>query len=99
MDLPSIEDIFDGKEPKMPENTDALYALTSSMLAYAREHKTEMNRIANSIRYAERMPPDFSTVLMKDYMYIEEEYEKKLMIIPEFMKWLDDKGSLMNGSV
>ena len=98
-DLPHIEDIFDGKEPKMPDNTDALYALTSSMIAYAREHKTEMNRIANSIRYSERMPPDFSTVLLKDYMYIEEGYEKKLMNIPEFMKWLDSKGSLMNGSV
>lgn len=98
-DLPRIEDIFDGKNPKMPENTDALYALVSSMIAYARDHKTEMTRIANSIRYSDRMPPDFSTVLMKDYMYIEEGYEKKFLIIPEFMKWLESKGSLMNGSV
>lgn len=98
-DLPRIEDIFDGKNPKMPENTDALYALTSSMIIYAREHKTEMARIANSIRYCNSMPPDFSTLLMKDYMYIEEGYEKKLIMIPEFMKWLDGKGSLMNGSV
>ncbi len=98
-DLPDIEDIFDGKDPVLPGNTDAMYALTASMVAYAREHKEQMDRIANSIRYGSRMPPDFSAVLMKDYMYIEEDYEKKLVRIPEFMKWLERNGSLMNGSV
>ena len=83
----------------MPKNTDSMYALTSSMVCYAREHKDEMNRIANSIRYAEKMPPDFSVVLLKDYMYIEKDYKQKLMVIPEFCKWLNTKGSLMNGSV
>ncbi len=98
-DLPKIEDIFDGKEVPVPKSTDTLYALISSMLAYAREHKSEMDRIMNSIRYAFKMPPDFSTVLMKDYMYIEEGYDKKLVAIPEFMKWLETRGSLLNGSV
>ena len=97
--LPSIEDIFDGKESKVPTNTDAMYALTSSMTAYAREHKTEMDRIANSIRYAQKLPPDFSAVLLKDYLYIEKDYKKLLLGIPEFSKWLAEKGSLMNGSV
>lgn len=98
-DLPAVEDIFDGKMPALPTNTDAMYALTASMTAYARSHKDEMIRIANSIRYAEKMPPDFSTVLMKDYMYIDKHYKEKLMTIPEFSKWLGAKGRLMNGSV
>ena len=97
--LPSIEDIFDGKMPTVPTNTDAMYALTASMTAYARSHRDEMKRIANSIRYADKMPPDFGTVLMKDYMYIEKGYKERLMLIPEFTKWLQRKGSLMNGSV
>lgn len=97
--LPSIEDIFDGKMPKMPQNTDAMYALASSMTAYAREHKNEMHRITNSIVYADHMPPDFSAVLLKDYMYIEKDYKEKLIKIPEFAKWLSTKGSLLNGSV
>ena len=97
--LPDIEDIFDGKNPPLPKNTDAMYALTASMVAYARKHKEDMNRIANSIRYGNLMPPDFATVLMKDYMYIEKDYKNKLMSVPEFMKWLQTKGSLMNGSV
>ena len=98
-DLPSIEDIFDGKMPKMPQNTDAMYALTASMTCYARAHKDNIGRIANSIRYADKMPPDFSAVLLKDYMYIEKDFKQTLMTIPEFSKWLQTKGSLMNGSV
>ncbi|MBR0414639.1 MAG: AAA family ATPase [Clostridia bacterium] len=98
-DLPAMEDIFDGVETKMPTNTDAMYALISSMTYYAREHKDDMRRIANSIRYAFRMPPDFSTVLLKDYQYIEEGYKQKLMSLPEFVKWNQQVGSLMNGSV
>ncbi len=98
-ELPDMEDIFDGKMPNMPKNTDSMYALISSMVCYAREHKNEMNRIANSIRYADKMPPDFSVVLLKDYMYIEKDYKQKLMAIPEFCIWLNSKGRLMNGSV
>lgn len=97
--LPDIEDIFDGKMPVLPKNTDAMYALISSMTAYAREHKKEMSRIANSIAYADRMPPDFSTVLMKDYMYIEKDFKEKLLAVPEFSRWLQTKGKLLNGSV
>ena len=98
-ELPDIKDIFDGKMPPLPSNTDAMYALTSSMVAYAREHKTEMHRIANSISYANKMPPDFSAVLLKDYMYIEKNYKEKLMSIPEFAIWLRSKGRLINGTV
>ena len=98
-ELPDVEDIFMGKMPALPRNTDALYALTSSMICYARAHKNELDLIANSIVYANRMPPDFSTVLLKDYMYLEKDYKNKLLNIPEFAKWLQTKGRLLNGSV
>lgn len=97
--LPSMEDIFDGKQPKLPSSTDAMYALTASMTAYARENKDDLPRIANSIAYANRMPPDFGTVLMKDYMYLDKDYKMVLMGIPAFASWLHTKGRLMNGSV
>lgn len=98
-ELPEIEDIFDGKQPVIPTNTDALYALCASMVAYASDHREETERIANSIRYADRMPPDFSAVLLKDYMNIEPEYKTKLLNIPEFHSWLSKKGRLINGTV
>lgn len=97
-DLPSVEDIFNGKQPHMPTGTDALYALCSTMTAYARAHKDDLRRITNSITYADRMPPDFSTVLLRDYMYIERDYKLKLMQIPQFSRWLSTKGSLLNGN-
>lgn len=97
--LPSVEEIFDGKMPPLPSASDALYALTASMTAYAREHKDDMARIANSIRYAQKMPPDFSAVLMKDYMNIDKNYMQQLMSVPEFSRWLQTKGSVLNGSV
>ena len=95
--LPDIKDIFQGKNPPLPNNTDAMYALVSAMTEYARKHKNDMSLIANSIRYADKMPPDFSTVLMKDYMYLDKDYKIKLMAIPEFSKWLNTKGRLLNG--
>jgi hypothetical protein len=97
--LPSVKDIFERKRPPLPKSSDAMYALISSMVAYAREHKDDMRLIANSIEYADRMPPDFSTVLMKDYLYIEKGYRERLMRVPEFAKWLRTKGRLMNGIV
>ncbi len=96
--LPTMEDIFDGRMPQLPRSTDALYALISSMTAYAGAHKDEMDRIANSIRYAEQMPADFGAVLMKDYMHLDEDYKSRLMLMPEFRRWFQSKGALMNGA-
>lgn len=98
-ELPRMEDIFDGKMPLIPTGADALYALASAMTAYAREHKDELNRIANSIVYAERFPPDFSAMLLKDYLYIEKGYKERLMKVPAFSRWLSSKGRLLNGIV
>jgi len=98
-ELPSIEEIFDGKLPKLPKNTDAMYALTASMTVYARKHRDELDRIANSIRYADQMPPDFGAVLIKNYIYIDKDFKERLLLLPEFARWLQKKGSLINGSV
>lgn len=97
--LPELKDIFDGKQPALPKGTDAMYALCAAMTAYAREHKNELPRIANSITYADYMPPDFSAMLLKDYMYIEQGYREKLLGIPAFARWLSTKGRLLNGTV
>ncbi len=97
--LPNIKDIFDGKMPPVPTSPDVLYALTSAMVSYAREHKNNINKIANSICYADKLPPDYSAMLLKDYLYIEKDYKEKLLKIPEFSKWLSSKGRLLNGTV
>jgi len=95
--LPDIEGIFMGTERKVPKGTDALYALVSSMAKYAADHRDDMEAIAKSITYAEQLPPDFSVVLMQDYMHIEEDYQRRLMLLPEFVQWMRTKGALLNG--
>lgn len=97
--LPKIKDIFEGKESRVPKRPDELYALASAMTAYASAHRNELALIRNSIVYANKMPPDFSVVLMKDYLSIEKDYVKKLLKIPEFSRWMQTKGSLLNGMV
>ena len=95
-DLPDIKSIFQGKSPDLPKKTDALYALTASMFEYAKAHRDDLSLIENSIIYADRMPPDFSVILMKDYMYMEKDYRQKLMRIPAFTRWLNAKGRFLN---
>jgi hypothetical protein len=95
--LPDIEGIFNGTEHSVPKGIDALYALVSSMSKYASEHRDDLNAIANSIAYAEQLPPDFSVVLMQDYMCLEEDYKDKLMMLPGFVKWVRSRGALLNG--
>ena len=97
--LPKIEDIFAGKPAAVPEKPDALYALISSMTHYASKHRRELAAIENSIVYASRLPPDFTAALLKDYMYMEEDYRKKLLGMPAFSKWISQKGHLLNGTV
>lgn len=94
--LPDIPSIFAGKEPAPPKSPDALYALISAMTAYARKHTSDSRAIANSVRYAFRLPPDFASIMLKDYMYLEPGFREKLMREPEFAKWVGKYGGLFN---
>jgi len=95
--LPDVEGIFAGTEHRVPKGTDVLYALVSSMAKYASMHRDDMDAIARSIRYAEKLPADFSVVLMQDYLNLEKDYQQKLMMVPDFVKWMRNKGALLNG--
>lgn len=98
-ELPTMEDIFAGQASKVPKRPDGLYALVSSIAAYAGAHREDLNGIRNAIVYANQLPPDFAVVLMKDLMAIDKDYTKKLLSIPEFERWMATKGSLLNGII
>ena len=38
---PDMEEVFDGRETKLPERSDVVYAVVSSMVAYAKDHRYE----------------------------------------------------------
>lgn len=84
--IPAIRDIFEGAKCKLPKKPDVLYALVSSMSSYASVHRNDMLALGHSLAYASNFPPEFSTLLLHDYLAIEPEMRKKLVQLPEFDK-------------
>lgn len=97
--LPNIEDIFNGKCDTVPKSTDCLFALSTSMVAYVREHQEDIKGIINSIKYAELLPVEYSVLTLKDYLYIDEKLKIKLLKTPEYARWLNQKGAIVNAVV
>lgn len=97
--LPAAEDIFAGKNPPRPSEPDALFALISVMLAYAREHSDDTVMIGNAIDYSEKLPPDFSVSFMKELINMEENYRNFVIALPAYRRWMDRKGRYFNGIV
>ena len=94
--LPDIESIFKGTCKTVPKGTDSLYALSSSMVAYVREHKKDMKAIINSINYCQKLPVEYSVLTLKDYLYIDDELKIRLLKTPEYARWLNEKGAIIN---
>ena len=97
--LPSMEDIFNGIVREIPKTADALYAVVYSMASYAKDHKDDLDKIGNSLKYAEAMPADYIAILLKNYESMEENYKMTLMSIPEYTNLLSKRGVARNGSV
>lgn len=95
--LPEVEDIFAGKRPQRPSEPDALFALVSVMLAYAREHSNDTQMIGNAIDYSEKLPPDFSVSFMKELINMEKDYRSFIIGLPAYRRWMDRKGRYFNG--
>ena len=98
-DLPDMEDVFSGKATAVPHKTDAMYALVSSMTAYAYEHKNDMIAIGNSLSYAKRLPADFAELLIHNYRDFDKDYESFLYCIPEYTEYAAKRGRVRNGNV
>ena len=94
--LPEIGDVFAGRATKVPRKADALYALVSAMTARARTVKDDLDAIERSIRYEEKLPADFSALLMKDYLNLAPGYRGQLMRMPAFIQWVDGKGAVLD---
>lgn len=96
MDIPPMKDIFSGKCPKRPKKPDALYALVSAMASYASLNRDNFSALNNSISYAMDLPPEFSTLLIHDYLGFEQGFRQKLMEkCPALSQWLQRNGDLL----
>ncbi len=97
--LPKVEDIFLGKNIDVPKNVSEIFAICSMMVRYVKNNKYDLYGIANSIKYASKFPKDFSILLIEEYMSIDKEYNKKLLMLPEFSRWLNSNANALNGQV
>lgn len=86
--LPSLEEIFAGISPRLPKNSDCLYALTAAMGEYVQTKEVTQEELAHSVRYALQMPPDFTAVLFQHYLQGKESVRSDCMAIPEFARWV-----------
>ncbi len=97
--LPDIKSVFGGTATEIPKKTDAMYALVSSMTAYASEHRSDPVAIGNSITYAKRLPADFTALLIQNYKNFGKEYESFLRSLPEYTDYASRRGAMRNGYV
>ena len=97
--MPDVKQIFAGTEHKVPKGSDAIYTLVNLMKEYATECMNDMSQIRNSIIYANKLPTDYSVMLMKEYLGMDGDFRMRLMQIPEFSKWIEKNGSLLNGFI
>lgn len=94
--LPDVEAIFAGKSVPVPREADLLYATVSALAAHARKHIDDQQGIAHSLAYAVKLPPDFATVLFRDYMALSPELKNSLITMPDFSAWLAKNGRYFN---
>lgn len=99
LQLPKVEDIFQGKAVSVPRKISEIFALSAMMVKRVKENKSDYLGIANSIKYACRFPTDFGILLLEEYLSIDETYKKKLLMIPEFSRWLNANAGILNGQV
>lgn len=97
-DLPDIEGIFEGTEREIPKTSDSMYAVVNSMCSYAKDHRYETEKIANSLIYIEKFPADYIAILLENYSNIEENYARDVLVqIPEYNRLVSKKGTMRNG--
>ena len=96
-EIPSMQEIFSGRSAAVPQNTDAMYAVVSSMITFAREHKDDEVMIGNSICYARRLPADFGAMLLQSYEQFSPDYRSFLRRVPEYRDFASRMGVMRNG--
>ena len=86
---------FDLQLPKFEDKCAILRAKAELMGAEIEPEAIEY--IAENVNTNIRdLEGEFSTILLKDYLYIEKDYQKRLLRIPAFSKWLSSKGRLLD---
>lgn len=94
--MPDIVRIFQGYEVRNPSTSDEMYDLIKTMLDYVKEKENgkgiSAEELENAVRYAQRFPPDYLTMLYVE-LYKMETVKSKLMMMPEYFEWMKHRGT------
>ena len=87
--LPDTERIVRGEEPCLPEMSDVLHAVISSLTVYVARHTKEITvqELNNICNYAKNFPADFMMLFFNDLKAMEN-IKMRLMKVPAYMDWL-----------
>ncbi len=89
LEMPSVEDIMDGRCKEYPKKHDVMYALISALVSTVRESADSISviRLDNIFRYIMKLPSDFVTSYASDILEIEG-ISEKLMKCYDFQQWI-----------
>jgi hypothetical protein len=82
--------VFEGKEVGIPNRPEILFALSSNIAAYAREHYSK-EEIKNAVGYVSKLPTEFKNRIFTDFLKVKEAH-KVLAGIYEFDDWFMRSG-------
>lgn len=95
-DLPSVEEILQGRCRTYPRDHEVLYALVASLTVAIRNRGEQVDEaeLENACRYARRFPEDFVTSFFMDLRAMEK-LHRKLMNCPSMKEWVAKKGQFL----
>lgn len=86
-ELPDIDEILEGKVKRVPNKADVLYALVSALVT-----KLKIVQVDNFINYALNLPPEFSTLAIRDAAKKGVKWEAAINESSPFERWVKKFG-------
>lgn len=68
--IPKVQNVFNGTAYDLPTRPEILFALSSEIISYAKEHNSD-KEIRNAIDYVSKFPEEFKSRIFTDLLQIE----------------------------
>ena len=88
--IPDVKAVFEGEAVGVPARPEILFALSSSISAYAMEHNSE-EEIRNAVEYVAKLPIEFKNRIFADFLKVKNAH-RLLSRIPIYDDWFMRSG-------
>jgi hypothetical protein len=90
--LPDIQDIMDGKDVKVQDKPDVLYALSAALVS--RTPKCNPTQLKNLTNFTLALPKEFAVLTMRDMLRVPG-IKEKLLTYKEWIQWAKNHKALI----